>query len=183
MKDVLDLAAGATPPLLTDDDYMKLQAHVKAHPNPPQRRKSFRLLQLVSKGDLGAKMQCEQLDARNASDKELWAAWYRTLEYNRLVREAPRDVQGDSVGRPTGEDSPATKHLEILLGEDGQEILAIARSRVSADDKMRTICRTNCQYLGWKSKQWADLLGISDSAIRQSTFWRQDRKRAIERVD
>jgi hypothetical protein len=72
--------------------------------------------------------------------------------------------------------------VEALLGEESQRVLAIARGDQSADDKMRAICAIDRQYLGWKSPQWADLLGISEPAIRKTMFWREDRQRAIEAV-
>jgi hypothetical protein len=77
-----------------------------------------------------------------------------------------RSVSGDAV--------------EALLGDEAQKVLKIARSGRSADSKMREICGIDRRFLGYESPQWADLLGVSDAAIRKTPFWKQDRQRAIE---
>jgi hypothetical protein len=68
----------------------------------------------------------------------------------------------------------------LLLEEESQRVLAIARGDQSADDKMRAICAVDRRFLGWNSVQWAHLLGVKDAAIRKTTFWVSDRKLAIE---
>jgi hypothetical protein len=70
--------------------------------------------------------------------------------------------------------------VESLLGAEAREVLEVARSDRSADAKIRAICRIDLRYLAYKSNQWADLLGTSAAAIRKTTFWKEDRQRAIE---
>jgi hypothetical protein len=73
--------------------------------------------------------------------------------------------------------------VETLLGDDGKKALEIARSDQSADDKMRAICAIDPnRFLQWDSPQWADLLDVTDAAIRKTPFWRKDRPKALERL-
>ena len=70
--------------------------------------------------------------------------------------------------------------VEALLGDKAQEVLKVARSNESADSRMRAICGIDRRFLGYESPQWAELLGVSDAAIRKTPFWKQDRRPAIE---
>jgi hypothetical protein len=45
---------------------------------------------------------------------------------------------------------------------------------------MRAILALDRRLLAWDSLRWADLLGVTPSAIRQTPFWKEDRGRAIE---
>jgi hypothetical protein len=80
--------------------------------------------------------------------------------------------------------STASRALEELLGDEAKPILNAARSDKSADDRMRAICGIDRRLLHWKSTQWANLLSLKEritpDAIRQTSFWKVDRKRAIE---
>ncbi len=70
--------------------------------------------------------------------------------------------------------------VEAVLDEDGKKILTLARSDRSADERMRLIRAVNESYALWTSPKWADLLGVSEGAIRKTDFWKIDRKEAIE---
>jgi hypothetical protein len=70
--------------------------------------------------------------------------------------------------------------LEALLGDESRKILIIARSDENADEKMRAICGIDRRCLAWNSPLWANLLDVSDAAIRKTQFWRVDRPQAIE---
>jgi hypothetical protein len=93
---------------------------------------------------------------------------------------------GPSAGDGAGSDRPKPRQgvpgsgVELLLEEDAKAVLGIAHSKRSADVKMRDICRLDRRYLGWDSGQWAELLQVSDAAIRRTRFWKEDRRRAIE---
>jgi hypothetical protein len=95
VQELLDRAGAPDPPRLTDDEYWKLAAHLTANPKPPQVRMTFREMQLASQGDQAARMQRDRYAAQRASDNALWAAWHRTLEYNRLIRDTPEAVRND----------------------------------------------------------------------------------------
>lgn len=90
------------------------------------------------------------------------------------LAELPPATETESERTP-----PATA-VEALLGKTGDEILTITRSRLSADDKMREICRIDRNRLASKSKEWAELLGVSEAAIRKTSFWKVDRPAALE---
>jgi hypothetical protein len=70
--------------------------------------------------------------------------------------------------------------IEALLGPEEQRILGVALSDRSVDDKMRTICGIDRCWAAKQSPSWADLLGVSESAIRKTPFWRKDRARIFE---
>lgn len=95
------------------------------------------------------------------------------------------ETEGEQVAEAVGEQpdksEPVIKGsaVEVLLGADSREILDIARSKKSADDKMREICRIDQRFLGYTSPGWAELLGVSDAAIRKTRFWGHDRQQAI----
>lgn len=74
----------------------------------------------------------------------------------------------------------SVRAVEALLGDDSKEILDIARGKGSVDKKMREICGVDRRFLGWDSRQWAELLGVKSPAIRKTKFWKEDRPKAIE---
>jgi hypothetical protein len=69
----------------------------------------------------------------------------------------------------------------VAVVADGHavEILRVAISSKSADEKMQLIYRIDSRALGWESPAWARLLQVSDSAIRQTDWWKNERKRLI----
>lgn len=67
-----------------------------------------------------------------------------------------------------------------MLGAESQEVLKIARSSKTADDRMRDISRIDQRFFGWKSPQWSNLIKVSAAAIRKTKFWKEDRQQAIE---
>jgi len=82
--------------------------------------------------------------------------------------------------QPKKRRAEAASAVEALLDEAGREILRIVNSDVDSDTKMREICRIDRTRVHWNSPQWGDLLGVTADAIRQTKFWRVDRKKAIE---
>lgn len=75
---------------------------------------------------------------------------------------------------------PNAKRVETqrkaLLVPEADKIMKIVNGTGSAGDKMQTICIIDKSYLGWNSKRWADLLGVSAAAIRQTATWKNIRK-------
>jgi hypothetical protein len=70
----------------------------------------------------------------------------------------------------------------LALCGDGRavQILRIARDKTkSVDERMRFIVDLDKRFDGYKSKRWADLLGVSEGAVRQAPFW-IDRKHRKE---
>jgi hypothetical protein len=74
----------------------------------------------------------------------------------------------------------AARPLELLVGKETKEILAIAKSDKTVEDRMRAICAVDLRYLEWDSPTWAKLLDCTPEAVRKSDFWKLDRPRAIE---
>jgi hypothetical protein len=48
------------------------------------------------------------------------------------------------------------------------------------DYKLRAIATIDRRFLGWNSPRLATLVGTTDGAVRQTEWWRVDRKRTIE---
>lgn len=69
--------------------------------------------------------------------------------------------------------------VEIMLGEEGGEILRIVCSGESANEKMKKIYKVDRRFLGYSSEKWADLLHISAAAVRKTHFWKYERPRLI----
>jgi hypothetical protein len=99
-------------------------------------------------------------------------------------RATPGEPEGGGGERPAGPRKPGRSvsegAVEALLGDESQQVLNVARSGQSADDKMRAICGIDRRFLAYTSAQWADLLEVSDAAIRKTPFWRHDRPQAIK---
>lgn len=71
-----------------------------------------------------------------------------------------------------------TAAYTAAMDENGARILAIAGdTRKSADDRMRQIVAVDRRACAWPSTKWAELLGVSDAAIRKTLWWRVDRMR------
>jgi len=96
---------------------------------------------------------------------------------------APLEPSAAAYGR--GEAKPVAvsgQAIEGLLGKEAQQILDVARSKAPAEMKMRAVCRIDERHWHWKSTQWADLLGISDAAVRQTRFWKEDRAEHVAKA-
>jgi hypothetical protein len=94
--------------------------------------------------------------------------------------EGKQPVDDSGGGREQSVNSQSARAIEALLGEEGEKVLGIAHSDDTADDKMRAICGIDRRCLAWKSPLWADLLHVSEPAIRQTKFWKEDRPKANE---
>ena len=70
--------------------------------------------------------------------------------------------------------------VEALMGTESREVLNIANSDKPVDTKMRDICGVDLRFLGYNSERWSELVGVTSAAIRQTYFWKVDRRKAIE---
>jgi len=77
------------------------------------------------------------------------------------------------------EDAPSQTLIDRFAGCSADELKIVMNGHLTADEKMRSLCGANRDFLGKSSVDWGCLLGVSDSAIRQTSFWQQDRKRAL----
>jgi hypothetical protein len=99
--------------------------------------------------------------------------------------DAPAAINGKPLRTRTegtvNERSLSASAVEALLTDSAPVVLKIVQSDRSADDKMRAIAAIDQRFFGWKSPQWAELLRVSDNAVRRTRFWTVDRKRYRER--
>jgi hypothetical protein len=68
-------------------------------------------------------------------------------------------------------------NASLLLGEAGATVFQILSGKGSLNSKLRRACETLPEAWTWTSDKWAALTGKSDSAVRQTDFWRVERKR------
>jgi len=98
---------------------------------------------------------------------------------------APEDGEQADEGLVEGQDAaPPVKAsaIEALLSIDdvSQDILKVANSNRTVDDKLRDICGIDRRFVGLNSTKWAELLGKSTAAIRKTQFWKEHRDQAKE---
>lgn len=62
----------------------------------------------------------------------------------------------------------------LMVGDTGAQVMRIATDdSITTDQKMRELCKVDRRYLGFNSKQWSVVLGVTPSAIRQTGFWQE----------
>ncbi len=96
------------------------------------------------------------------------------------IEETIASLRQEQTGKPTAKPI-AGNAVEALLGDDAKEVLDIARSDKSADDRAIEICTLDRRCLAWKSPRWAELLGCSAANIRKGYFWTTWRKKELNR--
>lgn len=100
----------------------------------------------------------------------------------RLAAATVPPESGDSAaneGVPKVKGSKSPPNIELFFGDDIGEVVKIARSQKSSDEKMRLICAIDRRYLAWDSPEWSDAIAVSDAAIRQTPFWKVDRPKLM----
>jgi hypothetical protein len=64
--------------------------------------------------------------------------------------------------------------LNLVGDEVAVKILTVARrADLTVDERARAILRLDQRYEGYKSPKWADLLKVSEQAIRDAPFWKE----------
>jgi hypothetical protein len=75
---------------------------------------------------------------------------------------------------PEANDAGSVRAIEAVLRlEENQAVLAIAGSAKTAEEKLRELCAFDKRFLAWDSPQWADLLGVTARAVRDTRFWKE----------
>lgn len=70
------------------------------------------------------------------------------------------------------------KIAQLLGGATAARIISIAREpNLTVEQKVPLIYALNNEYLGWPSTRWAELLDCTGSAVRDTTWWKEDRPR------
>lgn len=114
-----------------------------------------------------------------AGEVEVWNL--NLCEVARLLRSSTRTTHpGETEGPPKPTRPVSASAVEVLLGDENRQVLAIAQSNQSAGDKMEAIYNLDRRFLAWDSPQWAELLNVSAAAIRKTTFWTDGRRKAID---
>jgi hypothetical protein len=122
-----------------------------------------------------------------ATDREKGEALDEVLQAANGASTAPppADAQGqrtpavdESASGPADVDWKAV--LESVVDENALVIIKIAGDKSkTADQKMRDIYAIDNRVVGWDSPKWGKVLGVSADAIRQTDWWKKDRKRLI----
>lgn len=86
-----------------------------------------------------------------------------------VANDAPVDNEGEAIARVLAVADPSAARI-IAVADDGA---------LSVEERMQAICEIDVRFYGKNSPQWATLLGTSASAIRNTHFWRVDRKKYV----
>jgi hypothetical protein len=71
-----------------------------------------------------------------------------------------------------------TATLAAVADENAIAIIKVAEDPTkTTDEKMRAIYAIDSRAVGWDSPRWAKVLQVTPPAIRQTDWWRQERKR------
>lgn len=142
--------------------------------------------QLRRVDDFEARADKAKSKGQRAKYDVIMAEWAQ-LDANTNSRVARLGSLAEPFGTTTIHDDVATiggakiqAALEAL-DEDSRKAFAIAQAAgKTVDVKMREICDIDRpKYLAWKSPQWSKFLGVSEAAVKQTDFWKIDRKKAI----
>jgi len=100
---------------------------------------------------------------------------------NRISVELLQDREKSILDVITGKQRMDAQ-LAALLSNEGVRVLKIARDRSrSSDSRLREIAWIDNRVYTWTSERLGDFLGVSDSAIRQTNWWQQDRKEFLRK--
>ncbi|MBX3437238.1 MAG: hypothetical protein KF861_07100 [Planctomycetaceae bacterium] len=76
-------------------------------------------------------------------------------------------------GPPVATEPAAEPGLAAIMSAADRAVLAIAHSSDKRiDEKMRQIAVVKPESVHWKATRWAELLGVTDSRIRQTETWK-----------
>jgi hypothetical protein len=68
--------------------------------------------------------------------------------------------------------------LAVVADENALAVLKVVQDLTrTADERMRAIYAIDSRVVGWTSGKWAEALTVTDAAVRQTDWWRTDRKR------
>ena len=86
---------------------------------------------------------------------------------NQLATPKRKGTQVDDV-------TETIKRVTLMLGEDGGKIMAIvSHSEFKTDQKLRSLAKLDERFRGYKSKDLAELLGVSQASIRNGNVWKE----------
>jgi hypothetical protein len=128
--------------------------------------------------------------ARRFGDAQLKRArpWFDALieQHNRAQHRrsqpkqpaTPSETPPASLPQTANEETHWRQVLEAVGDDNAIAIINIAQDPTkTVDQKMRDIYGIDKRFLGKTSEEWATLLTVSGPAIRQTDWWKIDRKR------
>ena len=84
---------------------------------------------------------------------------------------------------PFDEVAETVKRVKLLIGSDGDKLMAIVNHPTyTTDQKLRALDKLDERFKGYKSKDLAELLGVSESSIRNGDVWREWNPKPIKRA-
>jgi hypothetical protein len=88
-----------------------------------------------------------------------------------------------TADEPTASAEDMLGRVALAVADDVQgAILKVAAdTSKSADERIRMIYAIDNRVVSWKSAQWSRALAVSAPAVRQTDWWRKDRKRLRNR--
>jgi GTPase SAR1 family protein/Leucine-rich repeat (LRR) protein len=112
------------------------------------------------------------------SDQET-RSWESRIPVSKPDEQAePKRKPTQPAGEPINNRNDFMEQLaQAVGGPEGKKILQIANdNELSADEKMRRIFDVDRRCVAWKSPEWSRLLGVTPDAVRQTSWWKEDRK-------
>jgi hypothetical protein len=96
---------------------------------------------------------------------------------------SPKGIDKAAAESPSENDSPdwaaMMDAVAIVADPNTFKVLRAAKTSMSASEKMQIIYEIHRPALAWDSGKWATLLQVSDSAIRQTDWWKKERTRLM----
>ena len=104
---------------------------------------------------------------------------YLNNDLKLLAQFDPKLVDPSDLGLSPTDGEPDWKRLiSLVSGDNTIAIFNVAQDGTkTADEKMRAIYAIDNRVLGWTSVKWAEVLGVSDPAIRQTDWWKHEREK------
>jgi hypothetical protein len=105
-----------------------------------------------------------------------------------LETTGPTDKNKSKVDDTRPKEEPDSEQhfqrMALAVGdENAVKMMAIAsRNDISADEKMQMILKLDKRFVGKDSNDWATLLRITPSAVRQTDTWKSLRSAANRRL-
>lgn len=90
------------------------------------------------------------------------------------IYEANVENAGKEAVEFEGNPSDKEAMLRQLLGAESEELLRIVEdSGKTVHDRMKAVCSFDRRFLGYKSEEWATILGVSAQAVRRTEAWKE----------
>lgn len=99
-----------------------------------------------------------------------------TINFSPIINVQPPDVHVTVVTTDRNSEQPpngfSPDSLVEAFSAEAKRVLDIAKSNQSANDRMRQILDVDASKVKFTSKEWSELLRVSDSAVRETEVWK-----------